>query len=272
MNKIIADYHTHSISPDARQPMENMCQAALDRGLTEIAVTDHFEFYDPDYTGKEPLLFNDDYLNDYFRQYDACVEKFEGRLAVRSGMEAGQTIANPAYAADILSRHRYDYVIGSIHKLYNVDLSFKRYSDKTNDGLLIKDLELLYQLAAKGDFDCMGHIDLIKRYAFRQGERVSLMKFPSEVADVLKRLIERGKGIEVNTSGLRQGLGETLPGLDILKLYRSLGGEILVVGSDAHSDRDVAADFGTVRELVLAAGFTKLAHYENRQCSFYPID
>ena len=42
---LTADYHMHSVSPDARVPMEDMCQAAIDKGLTEVALTDHYEFY-----------------------------------------------------------------------------------------------------------------------------------------------------------------------------------------------------------------------------------
>lgn len=271
MNKIIADYHMHSISPDARLPMEKMCLAALARGLTEIAVTDHFEFYEPDYTSKEVLLFHGDYLKDYFEQYAYCTQKFAGKLIIRSGLESGQSMTNPSYAAEVLGSNHFDYVIGSVHKLFNVDLCFKRYSEKTNEGIARKNLEMLYDLADTADFDCVGHIDLIKRYAFRQGECVSLMKYEHELTAVLKRVIERGKGLEINTSGLRQGLGETLPGLDILKLYRSLGGEILVVGSDAHNDNDVGADFEAAHALALEAGFTKLALYQDRKCSFYSI-
>ncbi|WP_312645087.1 histidinol-phosphatase HisJ family protein [Hydrogenoanaerobacterium sp.] len=271
MKRIIADYHMHSISPDARIPMEKMCLAAIERGLTEIAVTDHVEIYAPDYQGKEPLMFDDAYLDRYFVEWEHCREKFDGRLIVRRGIELGQPDCNRENAKRILEKYHFDYVLGSIHKLYAVDLAFKHYSERTNDSIARKNLELLYELADIGDFDCMGHIDLIKRYATRQGQQVSLMKYPEELTAILKRLVERGKGLEINTSGLRQGLGETLPALDILKLYRQLGGEVLTVGSDAHRDTDVAADFDAALELALAAGFTKLALYENRKCSFYSI-
>lgn len=271
MNRVIADYHMHSISPDARVPMEQMCLAALEQGLTEIAVTDHVEIYEPSYQGKEPLMFGDDYLDRYFIEWEHCAKEFAGRLKVRRGLELGQPICNMRGADRILSKYEFDYVIGSIHKLYAVDLSFKHYSERTNEGIALKNLEMLYTLADVGDFDCLGHIDLIKRYAARQGQKITLMDYPAEVKQVLVRLIERGKGLEINTSGLRQGLGETLPGLDILKLYHELGGEILVAGSDAHRVWDVGADLETARLLALEAGFTRLALYENRKCSFYSI-
>ncbi|MEF9853668.1 MAG: histidinol-phosphatase HisJ family protein [Hydrogenoanaerobacterium sp.] len=271
MSRIISDYHLHSISPDARVPMEDMCRAALAAGLTEIAVTDHMEIYDADYTGKEPLMFSESYLDNYFTQWENCQKLFAGKLTVRRGMELGQPICNMERADYIIANRGFDYIIGSIHKLYSVDLAYKRYSERTNDEILRKNLQMLYELADAGDFDCLGHIDLIKRYAARQGQRVSMMTRRDETARVLKRLIERGKGIELNTSGLRQGLGETLPGSDILKLYRELGGELLVVGSDAHRACDVGADFDEARRVILSAGFTKLALYKNRVPTFYSI-
>lgn len=271
MSKVTTDYHMHSISPDARLPMEDMCNAALETGLTEIAVTDHVEIYEPDYIGKEPLMFGDEYLDEYFRQWEHCNKMFDGRLKVRRGMELGQPGCNMRRAEEIISKYSFDYIIGSIHKLYSVDLSYKQYSERTIDGVLSKNLELLYELADTGDFDCMGHIDIIRRYANRQGQDIDILSRRDEVERILKRVIERGKGIEINTSGLRQGLGCTLPGISVLKLYRELGGEILVIGSDAHRACDVGEGLAAAGELALAAGFTKLAVYKNRVPGFYSI-
>ena len=271
VSRIIADYHMHSISPDARVPMEEMCLAALAAGLTEIAVTDHIEIFDESYPGKEPLMFAFSYLDNYFTQWEHCNKTFAGKLKVRRAMELGQPICNMKRAEEIIKTYNFDYIIGSIHKLHSVDLAYKQYSERTNDGIAYKNLEMLYELADIGDFDCMGHIDLIKRYAARQGQKVSLMKYRNELEKILKRLIERGKGIEINTSGLRQGLGEALPSADILSLYHDLGGEILVIGSDAHRACDVGADFDAAEGLALGAGFTKIAVYENRKPSFYSI-
>ena len=40
---LTADYHMHSVSPDARVPMEDMCQAAIDKGLTHILHRDVYK-------------------------------------------------------------------------------------------------------------------------------------------------------------------------------------------------------------------------------------
>ena len=52
MGKVITDYHMHSqFSADAHTTMEEMCRSAVEHGLKEIVFTDHFEFYDHDFTG-----------------------------------------------------------------------------------------------------------------------------------------------------------------------------------------------------------------------------
>lgn len=55
-----ADYHVHStISPDAKGTMEEMCNAAMDAGIEEVAFTDHYEFYAGGITGKCLKLYRE---------------------------------------------------------------------------------------------------------------------------------------------------------------------------------------------------------------------
>ena len=268
---IPADYHLHSLSPDARVPLEEVCKAALERGLREIAVTDHMEMYTPDYDGKETGLFSNAFVERYFAEIERCREEFQGRLTIRAAVELGQPAVNPERAAWLLRNHAYDFVLGSIHKLHNVDMAFKIYRQETIRGLCLQNLELLYELADTGDFDVMGHIDVIKRYAARQGIAVDLMNYREQLEPILRRLVERGKGLEINTSGLRQPMNLALPDLPILKLFREMGGEVLTIGSDAHRACDIAANFKDARALALEAGFTSLATFEGRVCSFYKL-
>ena len=272
MNRSIADYHMHSrISPDAHDEMRLMCQAAIDKGLKEICVTEHFEYYPKT---RDKMCMDPALLDEYDEMLSICQREFEGRLVLRAGIEIGQHYYWPEHAHDILHvKHHYDYVIGSVHKpnKQGKDLGDVPYSAETLDAMCLEYIDGLYQMADKADFDCAGHLDLIKRYAAKSGFTVSLLDYKDEVAQVLRRIIERGKGLEINTSGLRQEVGLPMPSLDILKLYRELGGEILTVGSDAHFAKDIAANFDDARRLALSAGFDHLALYHERKPSFYPI-
>jgi histidinol-phosphatase (PHP family) len=85
-------------------------------------------------------------------------------------------------------------------------------------------------------------------------------------------VVERGKGIEINTSPLRMGLSEPCPSREILHWYRELGGEILTFGSDAHAADEVGAGFDVAIEMARTAGFTRVARFENRALLWTSID
>lgn len=92
-----------------------------------------------------------------------------------------------------------------------------------------------------------------------------LRDYSDIIHQILQRLIERGKGLEVNTSGLRKGMSETLPNLEVLCWYKDLGGKIVVFGSDAHQPTDIAYGFDMASEVAQAAGFTQIAVYKQRE-------
>ena len=270
MSRILADYHMHCrFSPDSRGAPEEMCAAAVKAGLVEIAVTDHFEFFPPGKFADKPYTIAN--MREQQQALEYCREKFAGRLTIRNGIEVGQPQCSPDAAEELMREVDFDYVIGSVHKMNGLDLGLTEYQDGNIPALVRQNLEMLRVLAETGDFDCMGHLDIIKRYAANQGKRVDLMDWKEEVEPILRTLIRRGKGLEVNTSGLRQSAKETLPSVTVLRFYRELGGEILTIGSDAHRPEDVGAGFTEALKAAKAAGFRQIAMYEKRQPRFYGI-
>ena len=83
-------------------------------------------------------------------------------------------------------------------------------------------------------FCVYGHLDFITRYGMYEDNSLKYADYSDLIDAVLKALIERGRGIEINTSGFKYGISNTYPSLDIVKRYKELGGEIITVGSDAH--------------------------------------
>lgn len=51
------------------------------------------------------------------------------------------------------------------------------------------------------DFDVVGHITYPLRYMANSGHRIDTKIFEEQISQLYKRIIERGKGIEINTSG-----------------------------------------------------------------------
>ena len=264
-----ADYHVHtSFSPDAKGDMIEFCHMARSRGFDEIAFTEHFEFYSPSHPKG---FYTIEYLEKIRAEIDHCKELFQDRLVIRQAIEVGQPNVNPEWAKQIMSRFSFDYVVGAVHKLRDLDTSLIAYKEMHLEDICLRYLTALYDLAEDGDFDCLAHIDLIRRYSARQGIPIDLCDYPDQLEAVLTKLIERGKGLEINTSGLRQEAATTLPGRRILKLYKKLGGEIIVIGSDAHQVADVGADWGEAADLAQQAGFKYCACFEDRKPIFHKL-
>ena len=266
---IQADYHAHSsISPDASSPMEEMCASAIQKGLMEIAFTDHYEFLD---FGKIHHVFTPAYIDHYQNDLSRCQESFGGRLSIKRGLELGQMYLQPEYAAMVLNNHPWDYVIGSVHKLHNTDLSQFTFSRENYLEIAGEYYSGLYRLALTGDFDCLGHLDLVKRHTSRYGLPDCSDVYMPAIETILKLLIQRGKGLELNTSGFRQQPCACYPSIDILKLYHQLGGTIITVGSDSHNTRDVASHFDLAYQCLRECGFQNITFFTKRVPSFIPI-
>lgn len=265
---ILLDYHMHSLnSTDAHDEISALCAKAIARGLQEIAITDHFE----------PSAGHEDYPEydgrKYFAEIAEARRRFVGKLSIKSGVELGQPHLFPKYSLQLLEDYPYDYVLGSAHRMPdNVDFGQVHYTQENLATYCASYLTELKALAQWGHYDCLGHLDLVKRYAANYRLRANLMDYQEQLAEILRIVIDKGKGIEVNTSGLRQSSQECLPDLDIIRLYKELGGEIITVGSDAHWAEDVGKGIQEGLERLKKAGFKYVSVYTNRQPAMIKIE
>ena len=265
----LSDYHTHSTnSIDGHNSVMELCQSALNKGLSEIAITDHFE----PFQGNESCECYKP--NVYFTQILKARDRFKGRLLVKMGVELGQPHQFPEISQLLIDSFPYDYVLGSAHKLpQGINIDELDYNKFTLDKLCKIYLEQLNDLADWGEFDCIGHLDLIKRYSTNHYKtRITLADNYEMLVEVFKKVISKGKGIEINTSGLRQSPKETMPGIDVLKIYRELGGEVLTIGSDAHYAKDVGSNIIDAVDLAAEAGFKYITVFNNRLPQWKRID
>jgi histidinol-phosphatase (PHP family) len=252
------DYHIHTHnSVDSTAQLSAICEAAISRGLTEIAITDHADFGPDD----QPDYFHP---VEYLAAIERCRTHFGDRLTIRAGVEMGEPHIFVQQLEDVLAAGEFDFVIGSAHYAVGMQTGWKPafFEQPLRQGYEAY-FQQVVRLAEGGDFDVLGHIDLIKRDAFKFGKPYD---GPEPYADLirtaLRAVVERGKGIEINTS--RKGLSEPCPSLEILRWYRELGGEILTFGSDAHTAGDIGADFDVAIEMARTAGFTRVARFEKR--------
>ena len=99
-------------------------------------------------------------------------------------------------------------------------------------------------------YNVWGHLDFITRYGGKEFSGMDLNKNWGLITEILEKLIEKGKGIEINTSGYRYNENRVYPCFEIIKKYVELGGKIITVGSDAHRKEDIALDFSKAYDIL----------------------
>ncbi len=260
------DTHVHSHhSPDARGSMLTIAQAAQSQGLTGVVFTEHGEWY----PGDEAYGYLN--LDAYFSEIDEARTYFNGRAALGdaftllSGIELGNPHEFSREVTAILARYPFDLVVGSVHWIDDLPGWERPIFDSGIPAVYRRYFEELLAMVEVADFDVLGHLDLVRRDSwdlFRQ--TLTLEPYAEMIDTVLRRLISDGRGLEINTSALRKGLPEPVPGPAILRRYRELGGEILVIGSDAHRPEHLGHGFAVARDIALAAGFERVARFEQR--------
>ncbi len=259
------DYHTHSsFSDDCSTPMEEMIEAACGIGLREIAVTDHFDPDCPDLNYPLELDFPG-----YHRALNDAKESFSGRIKVLKGIEIG--IQHGDIMEKCKARARefdYDFIIGSFHYAEGYELYGRAYyENRSAENAYIAYYTYIREcLQQYKDYDVVGHMNFIDRYSDRIPAPSVYMDLAEEI---LKLVIADGKGIEINTSSFRYGMGErTMPTKEILKLYSELGGEIVTIGSDAHRTEDLGYGFDFALEMIKSAGLRYLTTFDQRKPNF----
>lgn len=267
-HRYASDCHNHSDrSPDGHQPIEAMLARAKELGLYAYTLTDHCECNE----------YEEKYRERAARAWQAMEDALPPQgLRFYRGIELGQPMQNLPGAQEAVARE-YDFVIGSLHNLRGREDFY--YMDAA--GMDMEDVhrrleeywDELLEMIAWGGFDSLGHLTYPLRYIQGvHGVRVDMGRHEEKVDEVFSALIAKGKALEVNTSGLRQELGETMPGLSLLKRYRALGGRLVTLGSDAHCTGDLGRGIDEGMELLKAAGFTEFAVYEKRRPVLLPLE
>ena len=227
---LLSDSHIHTMfSSDSEENPVNVVNNAISLGFKHICFTDHNDFDAP---------LEDGSVADRVNAYD--------------------------------SEKQLDFIIGSSHLVYGEDPYYPEFWEKRSakDTVLTYYESILDNLGCCHNFDVYGHLDYIARYIPANSYTYNWHDFNDLICIILKTIIEQGKGIEINTAGLKYGMPEANPCLDIVKMYHDLGGEIITVGSDAHEVKFFAYRFDVVADMLKNAGFNYYTIFNERKPEF----
>ncbi len=259
------DFHLHtSISFDSEENPAAAVRAAELAGLREICFTDHHDLHG--IPNGEHYIFTPE---EYHAAYDGIKSD---KLKIRRGIEMGLTLWNKREAEEFIKKLPLDFVLGSIHYVGEYDPYFNEYWENITyaEGVEKYLAETLKCVELHDDFDVLGHLTYVCKYASVHGHGAVPYSRFSELSDEIMRiLVKKGKGMEINTSGIDK-VGEFLPTADYLKRFRELGGEIVTVGSDAHDRTRVGQYAKEAAELVQEI-FGYVCTFEKRKPVFHKL-
>lgn len=267
---IYSDFHFHSThSGDGEASMVDMIERGIGLGLKILCFTEHMDYdYDPQCDVN--FLLN---TEDYWKEFLHYREVYKDRIDLRFGVELGLQPHLAERHEKYLKEYPFDFVIGSSHLVHGIDPYYPKFFQNRdeNDCYLEYFESILENIEAFQGFDVYGHIDYIVRYCPSRKENYSFREYWDTIDEILKRLISIGKGIEVNTGGFKYKLGHPNPHEKILKRYKELGGEIITVGSDAHTTEYLGYEFSRTCEILKDAGFRYYTVFKDRKSEFLKL-
>lgn len=260
---IRTDIHTHTkFSADGRNSIEEMIAAAMQKGLAWYGISEHFN-YDYDrlhltIDGQEVPPIDE---RAYFTRARELQKQLRGKLHLLVGAEFGYDNANSTLQRYIETEQEYspDFVVNSVHICLGMDCYFPHYcvgksKEYAYNAYLYRVLE---SLDAPYRYDIVAHIGYCSRNATYPDPKLRYEDYADVLDEILKRIIARGKILEVNSSAKTAG-SPFIPDTDILERYFELGGRMVSFASDAHDTTRIADR----RDIVVAAlkkiGFTHL--------------
>lgn len=268
---ILWDCHMHSsFSADSETPMESMIKQAIAAGLTGICFTEHL---DPDYPDTpEHLDFSLDLLT-YHSTLSALQEKYSRQLNILFGIELGLQPHLKKYFHELLQKYPFDFVIGSSHIVHGYDPYYPEFFRNRRESTCYMEYfeSILENLTCFSEMNVYGHIDYIVRYGPNKNREYSYERYQDILDEILKALISKGIGIELNTGGYHYGLGEPNPCTAVIKRYRQLGGEIITIGADAHTPEKIACSFDKAASVLEECGFSYYTVFKNQQPEFFKL-
>jgi histidinol-phosphatase (PHP family) len=256
------DYHmhpqAHSIKPYTQDLLRPWAQTARERGLKEIAFTDHDRYHEG--------------VN--FDEIDQLREAHPD-LKIRAGIELdNDPVTGKAGRAWVEKNwDRLDFVLGSAHYLPGDPEMFDQVTRKdefSRRDVAADCLQYIAELGGmldRGGIDCLSHLDLIKIHGVWHPKEGLLPYF----YPLLERIRREDLAIEISTAGWRKPVGEAYPHADILRAAQQLGIPF-TLASDAHSHAQLAEEYGRLAEWIAPFDIREVATYEKHQRTMIPLN
>lgn len=257
------DSHVHTDnSVSGKHRITFLCETAVNKKMTGFAVTDHYEC---DWPNNQMKISMANSVLDIRRAQTAF-----SQLVLACGIELGQPLYNMEECEKVLKRTNYDIVLAALHRDPNHDyyseLDFSAMPRNEIEECLTSYYDEMYKMVKWDGFDVLAHLTYPLKYI--EGVHkipVNMEKHEDVIREILRRLVENGKALELNMSGMRDEFASTMPPLKYLKWFRELGGELVTVGSDTYSAEDLGEGIADGMKMLEEAGFRYFTMYRSHK-------
>jgi len=257
--KLVPDYHLHSqFSKDSSALLEDYCRLALEFGIPEIAVTEHFTLYsfDKNFAGF-------DYAN-FIQEVERCRLRFKGQVAVKAGVEIDY---HPCFEQKIKETiknwDKLDVIIGSVHYIEGKSaLKSKIEGKEEAEDFISNYFQIMEQMIQSGICDIIGHFDVFRRSLNKD---FPLKSYLEKSEKILQQAAHHNLALELNTSGFKHGICDIFPNIEIVKMFKKYGGKYITIGSDAHHPEEFAVKQDEAIIAAKTAGFNHITCFEKRR-------
>lgn len=267
------DYHIHtSLCNHASGRMEDYITHAINMGIEEICFMDHLTLQGE---GSANTMQRKE-IPLYFQAINVLKDRYKGKINIKSGLEVDFDEDLVDDIKEITQKFSFDAISASVHFSGGNNLASRKSIDKIKalnpEDIICSYLEKLNRMLDFDFFDIICHIDLPKKFL---GNTLSLSQNSSQDLNLffsrtLKRAADKGRVVEINTSGKYHPCASFYPEFEILEECRRSGIRI-TLGSDAHSPNEVGRDLDIAIEMAKKAGYSEICAFTRRKPYFIKI-
>lgn len=275
--RVLTDYHLHlrsdaldaSAAEHFTQANAQRYRAEADaRGIKELGVSEHiYRFAAALEVWRHP--FWRQYAHDDLDAYCAFVRD---HTDLRLGIEADFIPGREERIASLLAQRDFDYVVGSVHFLGEHALDTDEFAiwdaAVSPEQIWRRYFATLGEAAASGLFDVLAHPDLVKVWGSHRPRPQGDLRRYYELA--MPGIASSQIAVELSTAGLRKPVGELYPAPAFLQMALAAGAPV-ALSSDAHSPRQVGADYDQALALLDRLGVTQLCVFDRRTRTLAPL-
>lgn len=262
--------HSGDYCDHADDTLEAIVQAAIAAGYHTFGLSEHAPRLAPEFLYPEERERKRDVASlaktfgVYARKSQELVDRFADRITLLRGFET--EVVPEARYVEYMQRYRehyaFDYIVGSVHHVAGACIDgpaewFAPAVEKCGgvEQVAIGYYNTLAEMVSALKPEVVGHFDLISKNAPAEALDAPAVRTAAIAAlDVVR---DAGSILDLNTAGLRKGLGRPYPAADLVRAAHDRGIPFCF-GDDSHRISEVGAGIDEARQYLLDNGVSSI--------------